>query len=338
MSVVNIRKAVRAGSRVLVGIAGQSGEGKTYTALKLARGMVDKPEEIGFLDTENRRGSLYADILDGPFLIGDLFPPFSPQRYADAISDFQEAGVKVLVIDSGSHEFEGDGGLEDIANAPLLAGKRMADWKRAKSEHKKFMNTMLQSDMHIILCLRAREKTDFKNPKQPVSLGIQPICEKNVLFEMTASMMMHQQGQHQQFIKMPEALRSVFGNGQGYLNESHGKALIDWVNSGAKVDQELESYKNKMQFAASSGTESLKQAWRSMPQDMQSKMEPLKRQYWASAQEYDNINAEAAQSDETEKPIIQGGGFKPVTQNDEPAHEPDTQQPPIDQPNEIDDF
>ena len=64
MSILNIRKAVRTGSRVVIGIAGQSGEGKTYTALKLARGMVNSPEEIGFLDTENKRGSLYADILD----------------------------------------------------------------------------------------------------------------------------------------------------------------------------------------------------------------------------------------------------------------------------------
>lgn len=330
---LNIRKAVRAGSRVVIGVAGQSGEGKTYTALKLARGMVENPDEIGFLDTENGRGSLYADILDGQFLIGDLYAPFSPQRYADAIKAFQDAGVKVLVIDSGSHEHEGEGGLEDIANAPLLAGKRMADWKRAKSEHKKFMNAMLQSDMHIILCLRAREKTDFKNPKQPVSLGVQPICEKNVLFEMTASMMMFNQGQNQQFIKMPEALRSIFGNGNGYLNESHGKALIDWVNSGEKVDTELESFKNKMQFAASSGTESLKQAWQSMPQPMQVKMESLKKQYWSSAQSFDEMNKES----EPEQPVIKQA-FSPRENKPEPKQDKVNQSEPQEKPREITDF
>ena len=216
MSILNIRPAVRSGSKVVIGIAGISGSGKTYSALKLARGMVNNTNEIGFLDTENKRGSLYADILDGQFLIGDLFPPFSPSRYADAIKEFQNAGVKVLVVDSVSHEWEGDGGCEDIANAPLLNGKKMADWKRAKSEHKKFMNALLQSDMHIIACIRAREKTDFKNPKQPVSLGIQPITEKNFMFEMTASMMMWNEGVNQQFLKMPEALRPIFGNGDQF--------------------------------------------------------------------------------------------------------------------------
>lgn len=336
MAILNIRKAVRTGSRVVIGIAGQSGEGKTYTALKIARGMVDKPEEIGFLDTENKRGSLYADILDGPFLIGDLHAPFSPQRYAEAIKEFQDAGVKVLVIDSGSHEHEGEGGLEDIANAPILAGKKMADWKRAKSEHKKFMNAMLQSDMHIILCLRAREKTDFKNPSKPVSLGIQPICEKNVLFEMTASMMMFNQGQNQQFIKMPEALRHVFGNGSGYLNESHGKALIDWVNSGKKIDEQLESFKNKMQFAASSGTESLKQAWQSMPKDIQSKMEGLKRQYWSSAQSFDEMAIEQSQMSEPAKKVTQG--FTPAQNDQQDDQTPQTTPQEPSTPQEIDEF
>ena len=311
MGIINIHKAVRMGSRVVIGIAGQSGEGKTYTALKLARGMVDNASEIGFLDTENKRGSLYSDILDGPFMIGDLYPPFSPARYADAIKEFQNAGVKVLVIDSGSHEWEGEGGCEDIANAPLLNGKRMADWKRAKAEHKKFMNAMLQSDMHIILCLRAREKTDFKNPKAPVSLGVQPICEKNVLFEMTASMKILNQGKVQQFIKLPEGLRGAFGNGTSYLNESHGKALIDWVNSGAKIDEELESWKNKMQLASSNGSESLKAEWQKIPEKTQKKMEQFKRQFWDSALAFDKIKEESeAENEQKEVQIKQG--FKPA--------------------------
>ena len=152
MSILNIKPAERSGSRVVIGISGQSGSGKTYSALKLARGMVDSPSEIGFLDTENGRGRLYSSILDGKFLHADMYAPFSPARYRQSIEEFQAAGVKVLVIDSGSHEWEGEGGCTEIAEKPLLNGKKMADWKRAKSEHKKFMNAMLQSNMHIIVC------------------------------------------------------------------------------------------------------------------------------------------------------------------------------------------
>ena len=288
MSILNIRPAVRAGSKVVIGIAGTSGSGKTYTALKVARGMVSSPSDIGFIDTENRRGSLYADILDGQFMIGDLYPPFSPTRYADAIKEFQAAGVKVLVIDSISHEWEGEGGCEDIATN---TSSKMANWKLAKKEHKKFMNALLQSDMHIVACIRAREKTDFKNPKQPVSLGIQPICEKNFMFEMTASMMMHNEGFHQQFLKMPESLRQIFGNGEGYLSESHGSALINWVDSGENIDADFERAKSDMQMACESGLEFLKAQWVKMPKPIMAKMKPLWSNYESSALEFDRIAA-----------------------------------------------
>lgn len=287
MSILNIRKAERTGAKVVIGIAGISGSGKTYTALKIARGMVNDPAHIGFIDTENKRGSLYSDILDGAFLIGDLYPPFSPQRYADAIKEFQNAGVKVLVIDSVSHEWEGDGGCEDIANAPLMQGKRMADWKRAKSEHKKFMNALLQSDMHIIACIRAREKTDFSNPKEPKSLGIQPITEKNFMFEMTASMMMWDEGKSQQFMKMPEALRNIFGNGSDYLGESVGAGILNWVDTGAKVNPELSKWESELQMSCEGGVNSLKACWNKVPNNLKPQLEQYKDQCKSSAVAFD---------------------------------------------------
>lgn len=291
MSILNIRPAVRAGSKLVIGIAGQSGSGKTLTALYIARGMVDDASEIGFLDTENRRGSLYADELDAPFMIGDLFYPFSPDRYATAIKEFQASGVKVLIVDSISHEWES--GCMEIAEAPLLRGKKMADWKKAKSEHKKFMTVLLQSDMHIICCIRAAEKMNFTNPSKPESIGIQPLCEKNFLFEMTASIMMYSEGQQQQHLKIPKDLKGVFGDGNSYLGADTGKAIIDWVNSG-ECDPEMDSYQNKMQLASNDGCDALKSAWLSMPKAMQDKMIKLKAPLWSSAQAVDELAREDA--------------------------------------------
>ncbi len=274
----------------MIGIAGQSGDGKTLTALYIARGMVDHAGEIGFLDTENRRGSLYADKLDAPFMIGDLYPPFTPQRYAQAIKEFQDAGVKVLVIDSVTHEWEGEGGCEDIANN---TNSKMANWKLAKSEHKKFMNALLQSDMHVIACIRAREKTDFKDPRKPVSLGIQPICEKNFMFEMTVSIMMHNRGINQTFLKMPDDLFAAFNNGQNYLGADAGKALIDWVNSGDNTDADLEKYKSQMQMATNGGTAKLKEEWLKMPKDILKRMKPFFSAFEQSAMAYDKLEEQA---------------------------------------------
>jgi hypothetical protein len=310
MGVLNIRPVVRGGSKVIIGIAGVSGSGKTYTALQIARGMVSKPSEIGFLDTENKRGSLYADILDGQFLIGDLYAPFSPKRYAEAIKEFQDAGVKVLVIDSVSHEWEGEGGCDDIANAPLLQGKLMANWKGAKSEHKKFMNALLFCDMHVICCIRAREKTDFKNPSKPVSLGIQPVCEKNFMFELTASVLMENEGKKQTHLKVPSFLKKSFGEGNTYLGVQLGKDILQWVSQGEQEDTEVSKCKSEMLMECEKGLEALTVKFRSLTPDMQLKMKPHMGVYKESAIAFDeqrklesNSAVEVALDAETQRVI-----------------------------------
>ena len=293
MSILSIRPAVRGGSKAIIGIGGISGSGKTYTALLLARGMVSKPSEIGFLDTENKRGSLYADILDGQFMIGDLYPPFSPKRYAEAIKEFQDAGVKVLVIDSVSHEWEGEGGCDDIANAKI--GK-MQNWIGAKREHKAFMNTLLQCNMHIICCIRAREKTDFKDPAKPVSLGIQPVCEKNFMFEMTASLLMEEEGKKQKFLKIPSFLKDAFGSGTGYIGKETGKKLIDRINTGEKENPELTKIKSEMLMICEGGLASLEAKWNTLTKEIKKQLLPFMENMKESAKAYDEM---ALQADET---------------------------------------
>jgi hypothetical protein len=272
MSVVNIRPVESGQSKAVIGIAGQSGDGKTLTALYIARGMVNKASEIGFLDTENKRGSLYADALDGQFMIGDLYPPFSPERYAQAIKSFQDFGVKLLVIDSVTHEWEGEGGCDDIANAPKADGspRKVADWNTAKREHKKFMNVLLQSNMDIICCIRAREKTDFTNPQLPKSLGLQPVCEKNFMFEMTASIMMANQGTTQKQLKVPQFLKEAFGNGQGYLGIETGKQIRAWLDKGKKENPEIARFKSEALLICEKGVDALTNLWKSIPKELKS--------------------------------------------------------------------
>lgn len=298
MGILNIRQAKRGGSKPIIGIAGVSGSGKTFTALKIARGMVSKPSEIGLLDTENKRGSLYADILDGPFQIGDLYAPFSPARYSEAIKEFQAAGVKVLVIDSISHEWEGEGGCDDIANAPKANGepRKIANWIGAKRQHKSFMNTLLYCPMPVIVCIRAREKTDFKNPEKPVSLGLQPICEKNFMFELTASMLIENEGKKQTFLKMPAFLKPFFGNGAGYLGEQAGKQVIEWFDVGDKDSPEIAAVKAEMLSACEFGLAGLMAIWNSLTPAMKKKLESHKNICKASAEEYDR---QAKEGDET---------------------------------------
>lgn len=290
MGVINIRPAQREGARLVLGIAGVSGSGKTYTALQLALGLTNhQPGKIGFLDTENRRGSLYADTLPAPFLIGDLYAPFSPQRYIEAIHEFQRAGVEVLIIDSVTHEWEGLGGCQDIA---ANTNSRMADWKKAKAEHKRFMNTLLACDMHIIVCIRAREKTDFSDPKNPKPLGLQPIQEGNFMFELTASVMMHDMGKRQDVLKCPADLVPHLGRGQGYMTAADGAKVRAWVDGAKQLDPEVERHRNALQSVTEQGLQALGAAWNDAPPRVRAALgEAFKEQLKAAAKAFDDQRA-----------------------------------------------
>lgn len=254
---IEIKPVRRKGAKLVIGLCGVSGSGKTYSALQVAYGLANKDaSKVGLLDTENGRGSLYADIFDDPFMIADLTPPFSPARYIEAMRAFSESGIEVLVVDSMSHEWEGEGGCEEIAHSLKADGtkRKNADWLTAKREHKRFINSLLLMPTHVVACFRAREKTDFHDPRNPTSLGIQPITEKNVLFEMTASLMLQNEGRRQDIIK---AFPAPVFTGNGYLTPEHGIQMREWIGGADPLDRS----RNVLKLAATEGSESLKAAW-----------------------------------------------------------------------------
>lgn len=303
MAILNIRKAQREGARLVLGLAGISGSGKTRTALELAYGLANfDASKIGFLDTENRRGSLYADCLknaDGvvqEFFIGDLEPPFTPARYAEAILEFQKFGVEVLVVDSVTHEYEGTGGVLEMREP--LPGRQGKRDNIAKAEHKKFVNTLLQSNMHIVCCVRAREKVIIEKvggEMKYIPQGIQPICEKNFMFEMTASLMMHSGGHQRHVLKSGDGLEEILGTADewkdGYLTAQHGKAIRDWVDGAKKLDPAVEAARNTLRTTTEHGMAALAEAWGKLPAKIRKAINPsgcpddLKK----SAQGYDEI-------------------------------------------------
>lgn len=324
MSVINIREAERAGARLVIGLAGISGGGKTFTALQLAYGLANgNAKKVGLLDTENRRGSLYANALKNKkgevqkFLIGDLRAPFSPQRYTDAIMEFQAAGVEVLVVDSGSHEWEGEGGCEDIAHDGSPKNPR---WNEAKRQHKRFMNALLASDMHIIVCLRAREKVklvkrDGKTEYEPQ--GVLPVCEKNFMFEMTASLLMWNEGKSQDVMKCPAELKSILGRGEGYLTAKDGLALRKWVEGGVQLDPAVEHARNTLHTITEQGVDAIRKAWDAQPEAMRKTLgAALLQELLEAAQAFDDQRANAAKGEGAQvddlNSVVLGNGAQAV--------------------------
>ena len=240
------RPAARENVSLLIGLAGGTGSGKTYTAMRLATGIAGgKPFAV--IDTEAGRAKHYADQFK--FDHGDLAPPFSPARYSEAIAAADKAGYPVIVVDSASHEHAGDGGLLDMHEAEYqrMGGRdnvKVAAWIKPKLEHKKFVSKLLQLRAHLILCFRAEEKIEMvKDPEtgkmkpQPKrSLtgldGWIPICEKNLPFELTASfLLLATQPGIPKPIKLQEQHRALFPLDKP-ITEDSGRRLAEWARGG----------------------------------------------------------------------------------------------------------
>lgn len=156
-----IKPATRVGINPLIVAYSESGCGKTYSALLLARGMAGPSGKIVVADSESGRASLYADVLPGGFETFGIDAPFSPARYVEAIDAIEASGAAVGIIDSGSHEHEGPGGVLDMAmeNEHRSGRAGLHNWKTPKFEHAKYVQRLLRIKIPIIICLRAKYKT-----------------------------------------------------------------------------------------------------------------------------------------------------------------------------------
>lgn len=249
------RKAIREQTSTLIALAGPSGSGKTYSGLRLARGLVGPAGRIAFIDTEARRGLHYADQFE--FEHTEFTPPFSPERFTEAVLAAERAGFGAIVVDSMSHEYVGEGGLQDMQEAEVermvTHDGKVQDWKRdamtapawkkPKLAHKRMVNRLLQVRAHIIFCMRAEEKVKFDKVKQEngrektviVPLGFQPICEKAWMYEMTASFLMRpdKPGVGDP-IKLQDQHKPFFPPGQ-HITEDSGGRLAAWARGGAPI-------------------------------------------------------------------------------------------------------
>jgi hypothetical protein len=251
----SFRPARREGVPLLIGLAGSSGSGKTYSALELATGIASVTGgKIAFIDTERRRGLHYADRFD--FMHAELDPPFRPGRYEEALKAAEDAGVSVVVVDSFSHEYEGEGGILDWAAEEERAGKKPpSQWIVPKSAHKGLVNHMLRAKPHIIVCLRAEEKMQLvRKPKldrdgnqeiwkgkpqfiteviaaadRPIDERWHPICEKRFPYEITTSLLLLPSNPGVPVpLKLQEQHKAAFPNGQPITREA-GRFLAAWA-------------------------------------------------------------------------------------------------------------
>ena len=245
----SFRPAVRENVGLWINLIGGTGSGKTFTAMRLASGIAGG-KQFAVIDTENRRALHYADQFK--FDHAELVPPFRPQAYSDAVVAADKAGYPVIVVDSGSHVWAGDGGILDWQDEEVtrMAGDdwkkreavKMAAWIKPKMAHKHMVQKLLQVRAHIILCLRAEEKIEMVkvNGKMEIQKkqsltgkdGWIPICDKNLPFEATCSFLLLASNPGiPNPIKLQEQHKALFPLNVP-ITEDSGRKLAQWAAGG----------------------------------------------------------------------------------------------------------
>ena len=199
---------VKRRASLILGVSGLTGSGKTYSALLLAQHLAkERGGEVYGLDTENGRMADYQSAADypdlTPYRLCTFEPPFSSERYTEAVLAADAAGAACIVVDSTTDEWDGPGGVLDLHTQTLdrMAGQdqakrdraNLAAWAVAKPPHKRFANEIFRLKAHLILCFRAQPKTTMKGGKV-VDLGLQPICGTDLPYKLRFHLLMHEVG------------------------------------------------------------------------------------------------------------------------------------------------
>lgn len=183
---LSFKRAARTAIKIKIAVSGPSGSGKTLGALALAHGLGSR---IALIDTENGSASTYSDRYAYDVL--ELGPPFTSQRFQDAIDAAVAGRFDVLVIDSLSHQWAGEGGIlsrkEEADKRP--GSNSYTNWAAFTKEHTAFITHVLHAPIHIIATLRSKHdyilETNDKGKQQPRKIGMAPVQREGLEYEFS---------------------------------------------------------------------------------------------------------------------------------------------------------
>jgi len=229
------RKAERRKVKLRIGLDGPSGSGKTFSAILIAKGLANgKP--IGMIDTERGSGEMYPHLCD--YSVVPLTPPFRPERYIEAIKAAEQEGFAVLIIDSLTHAWAGEGGILDLHDAATKASRSKNSytaWREITPMHNQLVDTILQSPLHIIVTLRTKtayEIVEENGKKKPIKVGLAPIQKDGIEYEFTVVFDLSIEGH----IATSSKDRTSLFDGEHFVpTEETGKQLVGWLDSAADV-------------------------------------------------------------------------------------------------------
>lgn len=224
MSSFKFKKASKEAVYLKLAITGPSGSGKTTAALRLARGLIGDKGKIAVIDTENSSSLLYADAYD--FEVCVIEPPYTEEKFTEAISDAVSSKFDCVIVDSFSHVWQAI--LDYKSKLDMRGGNSYTNWANAGSKFENVLQAILNSKIHVICCMRSKMDyaidTDERGKKSIRKVGLAPVMRDGIEFEF--SLVLDLDMNHKAIASKDRT--RMFDGKISEITEETGIALNDW--------------------------------------------------------------------------------------------------------------
>lgn len=230
------KPATRSTAKIKMALTGPSGSGKTLSALKLAAGLVPGGR-IAVVDTENDSAALYSGD-KYKFDTAVMHAPFQTEKYIQAIKAAEEAGYDVLIIDSLSHAWSGEGGLLwQKEQLDARGGNSYTNWAKITPKQEAFTTAILQANIHIIATMRSKQdyvlQDNGKGKQAPIKVGLAPVQREGLEYEFTIVLDIAMNHEAQ----ASKDRTGLFSGRLFKVTEEDGALIAKWLGGAAAIPE-----------------------------------------------------------------------------------------------------
>lgn len=235
---MQLQTAQRKRAKIKMAIQSPSGGGKSYSSLLIAKGLTNGDfSKVAVIDSENGSSNLYAHL--GEYNVLPISPPYTPEKYIEAITVCENAGMEVIILDSISHAWD-----ELLDFHSKLAGNSFTNWNKVTPRQKSFVDKILHCNAHVIATMRTKQDYVIQqndNKFKVEKVGLKSVQRDGMDYEFT--LVFDIDINH--FASSSKDRTGLFSNVPDFkISSETGKKILDWCNSGS--DSTLEEARAKI--------------------------------------------------------------------------------------------
>lgn len=241
-----------------IAFMGASGAGKTLSALKTAKGFMDakygdsisedeKWKKVGVIDTEHERSKIYANNSNhgiGAFSHLDFQKPYNLDRFDDAVIALKKHGCEVIIVDSISHFWEGEGGILDLQQS---YGGTFQAWRDTNPHYANFVS-LVTGERHgidMLNCMRSKQSyevsTNETGKLKVEKIGLKPVQRDSLEYEFHITFQIDMNHQAVTVKDNSELFKDI----PRVIDSEVGEKIYKWLKEGVDVHAEERAKKEE---------------------------------------------------------------------------------------------